>query len=762
MGRILIIDDQPEPLALVASAIREQGHEIVTASTIPEGRKRMSEARFDAVVCELALGDKSGLDLLRELRAAGDRTPFILITGQATVDTAVAALREGAFDFLPKPINHDRLCSTLKKAVLSNPATAHEADAPSTPSSVRLLGASPAIVEVYNAVSRAAMTDSPVLIFGESGVGKEIVAREIHRHSPRASGPFIVFTCSALNDADVDRELFGIVGDQVKPAIFNAAQGGTLLLKQVHELPVKSQIKLARIIEKRTPDTWIGRNFALPDIRIIGSIRGEPALSRTMNANLFYSLSIIQIRVPPLRERLEDLPALVSDMLRRIAVRVRKQLTIGKAALKLLQQHPWHGNLRELANVLERAAVNCPGEELKAEDIEAQLRALTSFAGTLRPLGEVEREHILNVFARCDGNVSRASRLLQVDSQVLRAKLEVFGTPVRRPDASGFQCVACGTSYSEEEVRQLGGQCPRCVSVEGALLVPTGGKETPLPPDVPRFKDNRYVLYRLLARNPLSEVWAGWQPSLCRRVVIKFLNDPAQGLERFKREARIQATLRHPNIPAIYEAGTDELNSSRMFLAIEFIEGISLDQWNRSVAGKIPEPERLKRLLTVIRQVADALGYLHSRGLVHRDVKPQNIVMTPDNRAYLIDYGLARPFDITDCITAQGLVLGTLPFMSPEQIAGETERIGPPVDLWGLGATLYYLTTGRFPFYGSRFEEVATKIQTSSAVPPRVLNPSIGERLERVILRALAKRPEQRPHTAEEMIREIDHELRAG
>jgi eukaryotic-like serine/threonine-protein kinase len=292
------------------------------------------------------------------------------------------------------------------------------------------------------------------------------------------------------------------------------------------------------------------------------------------------------------------------------------------------------------------------------------------------------------------------------------------------------------------------------------MLVPGRATDPGLPADMPKFKSNRYVLYKLLGRSDFSEVWAGWQPNLCRRVVVKFLiAEETKLLERFKREARIQATLRFPRIPSVYEAGYDELNPGKMFLAIEFIEGLPLDQYNAAMRGKLKEPERIRRNLVLGRQVALALDYLHGKELVHRDIKPQNIIATKDQSAFLIDYGITRPLNTTDSLTMEGFILGTVPFMAPEQIAGMVDMIDGRADIWGLGATLYYVMTGRLPFPGAKYEDVTSKIQYEAPASPRDLNPAITKNIEQILLRMLEKSPENRFRTGDELAKALEAEI---
>lgn len=765
-ARILVIDDDPNARNMVCQVLIEAGHEVVSASTYKEGVRQLEQPKWDVVFSDLMLDEHTGLDLLRQWREQADPAPFVLMTGQAEVDTAVEAMRMGALAYLGKPVLVDELLAVLKQALHEKRAEAEVSQPAEAQAQTRIVGRNRQMVELYAMIAKAAMADSPVMIFGELGVGKELVAREIHKHSARGGGPFITLNCSSLSAADFEHDLLHTVTLETKAMHEGAAKPPcTVFLEHVHELSSSAQLKLARLVErrpeKRPTESGFGAGRPLRDVRYIATVVGGLESAEAMRKELFYALSVVQLFVPPLRDRLDDLPTLVRHLLDRIEGRVKRKLTVAASAMNLLRELPWPGNVRELAYALEKAAAASPRGELREEDFQHLLAARTSPARVMRSLSEVEQEHILSVFGKCGGDLRKAAEVLGVDSSELKRKLDMFGTThILASDAAAI-CAACGTVFSAEESKKLRFRCPRCVGVEAAILVPGHPDEMDLPPDVPKFKNNRYVLYKLLGRSEFSEVWAGWQPSLCRRVVIKFLiASDEKLLERFKREARTQATLRHPRIPMVYEAGTDDLNPGKMFLAIEFVEGQPLDQFSTQLSGKMGEAERVRQVLMVGRQIAGALDYLHSQGLVHRDVKPQNIIATKEGNAYLIDYGITRAFRPDKPLTMEGFVLGTVPFMAPEQVTGRSDVLDGRVDIWGLGATLYYVLTGRLPFPGAQYEDVTDKIMNAAPEMPRKFNPDIGCGVEQILLRALEKDLDKRFPNAHTMADALETELR--
>ncbi|MBI2920061.1 MAG: protein kinase [Planctomycetes bacterium] len=341
----------------------------------------------------------------------------------------------------------------------------------------------------------------------------------------------------------------------------------------------------------------------------------------------------------------------------------------------------------------------------------------------------------------------------------LRRAGVAFGAPAR-----SMLCCACGAVWTVEQVRTASGRCAKCGDARGAVLVAVGAAGD-RPGDPPSFPDGRYVLTHLLGRTHFSEVWAGWQPTLRRRVVLKFARPgEADDVARFRREARLHATLRHEGIPAVYEAVLDPPDGGRMYLAIEHVDGVPLDDAVRALtpaseAGAIP-PKPLRAILDLVRQAALALDHLHSKKLVHRDVKPENVLASPDGRAWLIDYGLARPQDPSTAVTSNMQVLGTLPFMAPELVKPGKDPLDGRADVWSLGAMLYYLLTWRYPFLGSSIKEVATAILKADPPRPRDADPRIPAGVEAIVLRALAKRREDRWPTAGAMARALEEECR--
>ncbi len=625
--RILVVDDDRAVAALVVAVLRRAGFETSQASGYTEGVRALETERCDAVVSDLFLGEgKTGLDLMR---ARAQRVPFIVMTGMADLDTSVEALKAGAVETIAKPLDLDKLVATVQKAVTA-PREAVPPDSMSTRR--RIVGRSKAIVELFNSIGRAAMADTPVLITGEEGVGKDFVAQEIHRHGPHSHLPLESILCTGLPAAEFDVELQRASRD-----------GGTVLLKHVDELPPRAQALLA---------SRLSRGLSA---RLIGTAR-----SLSLADDLRYALAVVHLNVPPLRERTDDIAMIVEELLRE--VRSPRPLALSDEAFAYIKACRWTGNVRQLAFALRAAAARSGA-------------------------GVIDKADLCAVLSASDSD--------------------------KVPDEPTF------------------------ANVDTA----------------PRATNRSTLLYKCLAKTTLSEVWAGWQPSLWRKVVVKYLvGSDHHEIERFKREARIHASLKHAGIPAVHEVGVDA-STGRRFIVLEFIEGTALSDYNRRLGAAIDEEERIATVVRIIASVAGVLSYLHGKGIIHRDVKPHNILVTPSEQPLLIDYGMARTLDGGDALTSENVVHGTVPFMSPEHTTGEAATAA--ADVWCLGASLYHLLTGQHPFGTGEYVRVAERIRHVDPVPPRAINPRIPEIVDHVILRALEKNPAKRYARIAEMADEL-------
>ena len=439
MARVLIVDDEPSLRKVLAAQLRGAGLETVVAADGEEAVAMLSEEPVDAVVSDLKMPGLDGMELMRWIHTTRPGVPVILITAHGTVDTAVEALKRGAFDFVTKPFDQDDLRATVLKALASARRTA-----PHPETDVELVGASSATRDLVEILPKIAASPSSVLITGESGTGKEHVARAIHVRSPRASGPFVTVSCGAVQPDLLDAELFGRAGTvsaPAKPGRIQLAEGGTLFLDEIDALPADVQVKLNGLIRSHTFDPPGGGPPVRADVRILAaSDLDHDTLvgSARLRDDLFYSLAVVPVHLPPLRERLNDLPALARHFIDRANERLGASIEgIDDDALARLREHPWPGNARELAAVLERAVLLAEGPILSVSDLSSLGSARPGQPGASEDMGlkaylkqhteRLERLRIAEALEAENQNVTRAARRLGISRRSLQTKMKDYG-----------------------------------------------------------------------------------------------------------------------------------------------------------------------------------------------------------------------------------------------------------------------------------------------------------------------------------------------
>ncbi len=429
MAVILVVDDEPNIRRMLASLLTAEGHRVETAADGASGLSAAAGGTADVVLLDLALPDTTGLDVLESLRREQPTLPVVMMSGRATLGDAVRATKLGAFHFIEKPLSPEAVLLTVEGAVelrrareLSRKLT--EELSPGA----ELVGASVALREVRELIARIAPTDARVLITGESGTGKELVATALHAASPRSARPFVRVNSAALPRELVESELFGHVkgaftgATETRRGRFELAHGGTLFLDEIADLALEAQAKLLRVIESGTIER-LGDESAVPvDVRVIAATNRD--LNEEMRAgrfreDLFYRLDVLHIHIPPLRERAEDVPPLVTHLLSRL--RRRQGLRVPELrpdAVARLKRHRWPGNVRELANVCERLAILHRGGVVRPADLPGLIDEVDD-DGTEQPLtdrlDDFERSLILDALRAADGSVADAARRLHTD-----------------------------------------------------------------------------------------------------------------------------------------------------------------------------------------------------------------------------------------------------------------------------------------------------------------------------------------------------------
>ncbi|ACL73693.1 sigma-54-dependent transcriptional regulator [Thioalkalivibrio sulfidiphilus] len=440
---VLIVDDEPDIRELLEITLGRMKLSTHAAGSVTEARALLSRHDFDLCLTDMRLPDGNGIELVEHIQRHCPCLPVAVITAYGSMDTAVAALKAGAFDFVSKPVDLSMLRDLINTALrLSEKDKARESSEDHDDGS-QLLGQAPAMRKLKETIAKLARSQAPVCILGESGSGKERVAREIHRLGPRAERPFVPVNCGAIPTELMESEFFGHVkgaftgatGDH--PGLFQSAQGGTLFLDEVAELPLHMQVKLLRAIQERAVKPVGGSREIPVDVRILSAThRDLAALVREgqFRQDLYYRLNVIELRVPPLRERLEDLPLLSRRILARIAQDWGTQPPqLSEDALAALRAYPFPGNVRELENILERAATLCEGDILEAADLHlpeagAPLGITARTGADGLPLDDVledqERQAILAALAKTSGNRTAAARLLGISFRQLRYRLK--------------------------------------------------------------------------------------------------------------------------------------------------------------------------------------------------------------------------------------------------------------------------------------------------------------------------------------------------
>jgi len=434
---ILVVDDSPKTLEVIQRNLTLQGYVVYTAPAVGEAIRILESTLIDLVITDLKMPKVSGLDLIRHVRENFKNTEVMMITGYATIEGAVQAVKTGAEEFLAKPFTDEELTSAVKRSLdklrmnkSSNSKTIKKPEA-----KYGLLGESKNMKEVYRAISKVASTSANVLITGESGTGKELVARAIHYNSPRSSAPFIPVNCGGIPEGLLESELFGHVkgaftgASVTRAGFFQTADGGTIFLDEVSETSLSMQVKLLRVLQDKEV-CMVGANRTQKvDVRILAATNKDllnQVNKEAFREDLFFRLNVINIKVPPLRERREDILLLVNHFAYNYAEEFGKASPqFSNKALDVFENYNWPGNVRELENVIQRLLVMEDDNIIDAPDLPSLMRfSALRETGFTRNLAEVETEYISNVLSSVEGNKAKAARILGIDRKTLREKLK--------------------------------------------------------------------------------------------------------------------------------------------------------------------------------------------------------------------------------------------------------------------------------------------------------------------------------------------------
>lgn len=463
MTKVLVVDDEPNLRKVLSAMLKREGYEVAVAENGLQALVELRKAPPDVVVTDQVMPRMGGLDLLKATLADWPELPVIMITAHGTVDSAVEAIKLGAFDYITKPFDHDELKHVIAKAAKTSSLARAAIPVADERSRASLVGASIGMQEVFKIIDKVADTPSTVLLTGESGTGKELVASALHASSSRKGKPFIRINCAAIPKDLIESELFGYERGAFtgavtsKPGRFELADGGTLFLDEIAEIPVEMQAKLLRAIQESEFERVGGIKTLKVDVRLIAAsnrdLRREIADGR-FREDLYYRLAVVPISLPPLRARVDDIPALAEHFIEKYNKRLGKKVQgLEPDALEILQEYPWPGNIRELENMMERMILFADGPLILAKDLPEPLKETDTVRLPLAiaPAGghaatgdssmkdivkqaaaELERDLIAKALEETGGNVTQAAKKLKISRKSLQVKMKEFG--LRNPE----------------------------------------------------------------------------------------------------------------------------------------------------------------------------------------------------------------------------------------------------------------------------------------------------------------------------------------
>ncbi|MFZ2147254.1 MAG: sigma-54 dependent transcriptional regulator [Sedimentisphaerales bacterium] len=441
-ANILVIDDEESMRAGCIQTLTENGYRVQAVENGRMGLERIAKESFDVILLDLKMPGIQGTEVLKKLKENDPNLVVIIITAYGTIDSAVEAMKRGAYDFLTKPFTPETLNSIVKRAVDSRLRALEEACVSlvldKETISKTIIGQSDAIAKLSMLIKKVAATDSTVLITGETGVGKELVAQSIHRLSGRADKPFVTVDCGVLVESLFESEMFGHTRGSFTGAIettqgkFELANGGTVFLDEVANISINMQARLLRVIEEREISKVGGLEKINVDVRIIAATNKsllKEIYEGRFREDLFYRLNVVPINIPPLRERRQDIGVLAKYFLKRFRRQKKKAVTsISAEAMRSLEMYDWPGNVRELRNTIERAIVTCEGKVIELDDLsfnESTIQGNISSSGTSY-LEDMEREKISKVLRQFDGHKTKAAEYLGINRKTLREKIRKY------------------------------------------------------------------------------------------------------------------------------------------------------------------------------------------------------------------------------------------------------------------------------------------------------------------------------------------------
>jgi DNA-binding NtrC family response regulator len=429
---ILLVEDDASVRTTIVTFLELEGFGVEAVSNTRDALIRLDNRQYPLVISDIYIDDRTGLDILMAARKKDPNCPVILMSARGSMETVMAATRNGAFDYLAKPFELDTLLAAVRRAIEPPDAEDEEIEPEELPET-EMIGSTPGMVNVYKTVSQVAPTDATVVIEGETGTGKELVARMIHRFSHRAAHPFVAVDCTSIPAALLESELFGALkgsftgADRDRVGVFEAANKGTVFLDEIGDIDPAFQAKLLRFLQEREIRPVGSPREKKVDVRVVVATNRD--LQKMVEENkfredLWFRLNVVRLTMPPLRERRSDVPLLTHYFLNKYNARYNRNVRLTESGLKALQDFTWPGNIRQLQHLIERLTILAPNDRIDAEAVHDAISAMEPGGAAGETLAETEADQIRRVLAATGGNKSRAAAILGIERKTLYRKLE--------------------------------------------------------------------------------------------------------------------------------------------------------------------------------------------------------------------------------------------------------------------------------------------------------------------------------------------------
>ena len=430
MQKLLLVEDDPALQFTIQTALEEKGYEVDAVSTTGEAIERLSDGSYPIVISDIYVDERTGLDVLNAAKKRDPHCSVILMTGRGTMETVMAATRGGVFDYIAKPFDLDVMIEAVERAEAVRSANDDEAEEEELPES-QMIGTAPAMIEIYKKVSRVAPTTATVIIEGETGTGKELVARMIHSFSQRSTQPFVPVDCGAIPPTLLESELFGAMrgaftgADRDRMGIFESANRGTVFLDEIGDIEPDFQVKLLRFLQEREIRPVGASRPKEVDVRVIAATNRnlqQMTDEGKFRLDLWYRLNVVRIVMPPLRDRRNDIPLLARFFVNKYNARYNREVKLMDSGVRALQDYTWPGNVRQLQHLIERLTVLA--DRVDAEAVHEALTIMESREKPVDTLADAEEEQIRRVLSATGGNKSKAAQILGIERKTLYRKLE--------------------------------------------------------------------------------------------------------------------------------------------------------------------------------------------------------------------------------------------------------------------------------------------------------------------------------------------------